>query len=139
MSKSESYIRYPRGISEEKLANKLGLYWSKYEQDWELIVSDFGRIPDFLKLYQKELDNDDDKFTLMGLIVSSFDDNISNFDKETQINWNICKTILEKECYLHYSIINYWCLLEKDPDDLDVFDITPHMREIWEKVKTKFE
>jgi len=106
MSKSESYIRYPSGISEEKLANKLGLYWDKYEQGWELIVSDFDRIPDFLKLYQKELDNDDDKFTLMGLIVSSFDDNISNFNKETQINWNICKTILEKECYLHYSIIS---------------------------------
>ncbi len=132
----EQYTRYPSGLSEEKLASRLGLYWDGTMQDWELVVSDFGRIRDFLKLYQNELDNDDDKFTLMGLIVSSFDDGISNFDKETMKNWNICKTILEKECYLHYSIIIYWCLPENEPDN--VFDITPYMREVWEKVKMKF-
>ncbi len=132
----EQYTRYPSGLSEERLANRLGLYWDNTMQDWEIVVSDFGRIRDFLKLYQNELVNDDDKFTLMGLIVSSFDDGISNFDKETKKNWYICKTILEKECYLHYSIMKYWCLYENEPDN--VFDITPYMREVWEKVKMKF-
>ena len=107
MDKQEQYVKYPSGLSEEKLAKRLGLYWDNTMQDWELVVSDFGRISDFLKLYQKELDNDDDKFTLMGLIVSSFDDGMSDFNVETEKNWRICKAILENECYLHYSIIKY--------------------------------
>ncbi|PKV48089.1 hypothetical protein ATE84_0075 [Aquimarina sp. MAR_2010_214] len=137
MNTKEQYIRYPSGFSEEKLAKRFGLYWDNTMQDWELVVSDFGRIKDFIKVYQTELNNDDDKFTLMGLIVSSFDDHISDFDKETEENWNICKTILEKECYLHYSIIKYWSL----PDEKDinnVFSITPYIREVWGNVKIKF-
>jgi len=137
MNKQEQYIRYPSGSSEQKLANRLGLYWDNTIQDWDLVTSDKGRIRDFLKLYQNELENDDDKFTLMGLIVSSFDDAVSDFNDEIEKNWNICKIILEKECYLHYSIIEYWSLLEEKDID-NVFDITPYMREIWEKIKMNF-
>jgi len=82
MNKQEQYIRYPSGSSEQKLANRLGLYWDNTIQDWDLVTSDKGRIRDFLKLYQNELENDDDKFTLMGLIVSSFDDAVSDFNDE---------------------------------------------------------
>lgn len=137
MDKQELYIKYPSSLSEEKLAKRLGLYWDNTIQDWELVVSDFGRINDFLNLYQKELYDDDDKFTLMGLIVSSFDNGISNFNVETETNWRICKAILENECYLHYSIIKYWSLLE-EKDTKNVFSITPYMREIWDKVEVNF-
>jgi len=130
------YVRYPSGSSEQKLSERLGLHWDNDTQDWDLIVSDSGRIRDFLKVYQNELDNDDDKFTLMGLIVSSFDDTAPDFDEETYKLWNICKTILEKECFLHYSIIEYWSFLENEPDN--VFPISMLMREVWEKVKFNF-
>ncbi|GAA0730772.1 hypothetical protein GCM10009430_42270 [Aquimarina litoralis] len=137
MELKEEFVRYPSGLSEEKLAKRFGLYWDNDTQDWEFVVSDFGRISDFLKVYQQELLDDDDKFTLMGLIVSSFDDGISNFDQETAKYWNICSNILETECYLHYSIMHYWSLLD-EKDDQNVFDITPYMRKIWNTVKTKF-
>lgn len=137
MDKQELNIKYPSSLSEEKLAKRLGLYWDNTIQDWELVVSDFGRINDFLNLYQKELYDDDDKFTLMGLIVSSFDNGISDFNVETETNWRICKAILENECYLHYSIIKYWSLLE-EKDTKNAFSITPYMREIWDKVEVNF-
>ena len=137
MDKQELYIKYPSSLSEEKLAKRLGLYWDNTIQDWELVVSDFGRINDFLNLYQKELYDDDDKFTLMGLMVSSFDRGISDFNVETETNWRICKTILENECYLHYSIIKYWSLLE-EKNTKNAFPITPYMREIWDKVEMNF-
>ncbi|WP_422106858.1 hypothetical protein [Winogradskyella sp.] len=130
------YVRYPSGISEEKLSKRLGLYWDKDIQDWELIVSDSGRIRDFIKVYQNELDNDDDKFTLMALIVSSFDDIAPNFDKDNSQLWDVCKTILKKECYLHYATIVYWCLLENEPGN--VFPISLLMRDVWEEVKYNF-
>ena len=118
MNHNKQYIRSPNGNSEQKLAKRLGLHWDKTDQDWELIASDYKRVKEFLNLYQNELDNDEDKFTLMGLIISSFDDSTSYSEKQVPEYWDICKTILEKECFLHYSIIEYWSLLENEPDNL---------------------
>jgi hypothetical protein len=137
MKIEEQYIKYPNGISEKKLSDRLGLYWEESMQDWEFTVSDSRRLSDFLKVYQTELDNDDDKFTLMSLIVSSFDDGLSEADTEVKKMWEICRTILEKECFLHFSIIKYWSLLE-EKDEENVFSITPYMREIWNKVEVNF-
>lgn len=133
---NEQYMRFPTGASEEKLAHWFGLHWDKYSQDWEIVTSDPSRIRDFIKVYQTELTEDDDKFTLMGLIVSSFDDGIREADQDLKDLWKICHTILEKECFLHYSIIHYWSLLKNEFED--TFDITPLMREIWDKVKFNF-
>ncbi|MEC3905991.1 hypothetical protein VOI54_03065 [Tamlana sp. 2201CG12-4] len=137
MKIEEQYIRYPNGVSERMLSGRLGLYWEESMQDWEFTVSDSRRLSDFLKIYQTELDNDDDKFTLMGLIVSSFDDGISEADIEMKELWEVCRTILEKECFLHFSIIKYWSLLE-EKDTENVFSITLYMREIWDKVEVNF-
>ncbi len=137
MKIEEQYIRYPNGVSEKMLSDRLGLYWEESIQDWEFTVSDSRRLSSFLKIYQTELDNDDDKFTLMGLIVSSFDDGISEADIEMKELWGICRTILEKECILHFSIIKYWSLLEEKETE-NVFSITPYMREIWNKIEVNF-
>ena len=134
MKLQEQYVRYSTTKSEEKLSKRFGLYWDIKMQDWDLEVSDYGRIDDFLKIYQVELDNDNDKFSLMALIVSSFDGGILN-NEDIKPNWDICKTILEKECYLHYSTIVYWCQFEKE----NVFDVTPLMREVWQNVKIRFQ
>ena len=133
---NDQYVRHPSGVSEQKLSKRFGLHWDNDTHDWELIVSDSGRIKDFLKVYQNELNNDDDKFTLMGLIVSSFDDAGPDYDEETFKYWDICKIILENECYLHYSIIEYWSFLESELDE--AFPISPLIRKVWEKVKVNF-
>lgn len=137
MNADNPYVRYSNSASEKKLSERLGIHWSNDMQDWDLIVSDYGRISDFLKVYQNELKDDDDKFALMQLIISSFDDGISSADSQELKNWNICKTILTKECYLHYSIIEYWSLLDNEIEN--TFSITPFIREIWKDVASKFE
>lgn len=137
MKSNEQYIRYPSGVSEKKLSNRLGLYWEQSMQDWEFTVSDSSRISEFLKVYQTELNDDDDKFTLMGLIVSSFDNGISEADNQMKDLWRVCEIILENECFLHFSTIKYWSLLEEKNIE-NVFSITPFMREIWDRVKVNF-
>lgn len=137
MNTDKQYVRYSNSTSEKKLSERLGIYWSNDMQDWGLISSDYGRISDFLKVYQNELKDDDDKFALMQLIISSFDDGISSADSQELKNWNICKTILTKECYLHYSIIEYWSLLDNEIEN--TFSITPFIREIWKDVASKFK
>jgi hypothetical protein len=82
MKSKEQYIRYPSGVSEKKLSDRLGLYWEHPMKDL----------------------------------------------------WRICEIILEKECFLHFSIITYWSLLEERNME-NVFSITPFIREIWESVK----
>lgn len=80
---SKDFIEYymASGRAEKKLSESLGLTWDKSIQDWDLVNSNPERIDDFLKAYQ-ELDDDDEKFVLMQLIVASFDDFQSdkNFD-----------------------------------------------------------
>ncbi|AXT61418.1 hypothetical protein D1816_14020 [Aquimarina sp. AD10] len=137
MNIEDQYTRYPNGISEKKLSNRLGLYWEESIQDWEFIVADSERLSDFLKIYQTELDNDNDKFTLMSLIVSSFDDGFSEEDIEIKELWEVCRIILEKECFLHFSIIKYWSLLE-EKDAKNIFSITPYIRKVWDKVEMNF-
>ncbi len=136
MNTQDQYVRYSSGVSEKKLSERLGLHWSNDIQDWDLIMSDYGRISDFLKIYQTELKNDENKFTLMQLIVSSFDDGICNADSQELKNWEICKIILIKECYLHYSTIKYWSLLDHEIEN--IFSITPFMREVWKNIELKF-
>lgn len=136
MMNDEIYIRFTNAKSQERIAKRFGLFWHKNEQDWELIASKPEYISDFLKVYQTELEDDDDKFTLMGLIISSFDDIISERNEDTMNDWEICKIILEKECFLHYAHIKYWSLLDEFSDN--VFDITPLMREVWYKIEGKF-
>ena len=137
MDTEDQYVRYSTSTSEKKLSERLGINWYHNIQDWDLITSDYGRISDFLKIYQTELKDDDDKFTLMQLIISSFDDGISNANSKELKNWKVCKTILLKECYLHYSTIKYWSLLDTEIED--TFSITPLMREIWKDTELKFK
>ncbi len=136
MNTDNPYVRYSNSASEKKLSERLGIHWSNDMQDWDLIISDYSRISDFLKLYLTELKDDNDKFVLMQLIISSFDDGISNANSQELKNWNTCKTILTNECYIHYSTIKYWSLLDNEIDN--TFSITPFMREVWEEVKSKF-
>lgn len=136
--KNEIYVRHPSRISEEKLSKRLGLFWDEETQDWDLIVSDPSKLDIFLNVYQTELKDDDDKFTLMGLIIASFDDCLEETNTDFEKKWKVCRTILEKECFLHYSSIMYWSFLE-GKDEESIFSLTPYMREVLKNVAHRFK
>ncbi|WP_422858146.1 hypothetical protein ACOKFD_11980 [Flagellimonas sp. S174] len=128
---SKDFLEYYRASSraEKKLSDSLGLIWDKSIQDWDLVNSNQNRIDDFLRAYQ-ELDDDDEKFVLMQLIVASFDDFQSeeNFDFKL---WNECSIVLEKEHSTHIHTISYWSLKENESDH---FFLSPFMEVIFRKV-----
>jgi len=128
---AKDFIEYYRasGRAEKKLSESLGLTWDKSIQDWDLINSNPERIDDFLKAY-KVLDDDDEKFILMQLIVASFDDFQSdkNFDFKL---WDKCSNILENEHFIHIHTIFYW---SKKENQSDHFFISPFMDVIFRKV-----
>lgn len=128
---NRDFIEHYRGssIAEEKLSNRLGLFWDTTVQDWDLINSNPNGIQDFLKVYGS-LENDDEKFVLMQLIIASFAANNSKKDFDLNL-WKQCSIILEKEHFLHIHTINYW--FSRKEKGMQAF-LSSLLKKVYEKV-----
>ena len=138
MELRDEFIRYAPIEAQKKLSERLGFQWYEDAQDWDLTESDSGRIREFLQIYKSDDLSDDEKFALMELIISSFDDlleEVGNINRESI--WTDCKHILINECWLHITTIHYWSSLE-DENPKNGFRLTEFIRPIWDGIKTKF-
>ena len=134
MQLKQEYRRHATTEAQKTIAERMGLYWREDEQDWDLIMSDPGRIPEFIKIYKNDKLDDDQKFALMELIVSSFDDLADVETLEKNQLWSECSIILKSEFWLHVSTIHYWSALESKKG----FSISKYIRPVWETVKENF-
>lgn len=134
MQLKQEYRRHATTEAQKTIAERMGLYWREDEQDWDLIMSDPGRIPEFIKIYKNDKLDDDQKFALMELIVSSFDDLADAETLEKNQLWSECAIILKSECWLHVSTIHYWSALESE----EGFSISKYIRPVWETIKENF-
>lgn len=100
----------------------------EFSQDWEVEVSDSSRISEFLCAYENIELNIDEKFALMIVIISSFDDAVAEGQTEESTAKRIRYHLLQ-DIGIHMNTIRYWSML--DEDDLDnCFAVTAFMREI---------
>lgn len=121
--------RYPTGKAITSLIKKLNLpKRSKYSQDWEYEIADSERVDEFITYYQNNLSDEDEKFTLMLIIIESCNDAISENNLENK-TWEKVKKSLMEDYYIHKQTIDYWCS-EEEKDIEDCFAITPLIREI---------
>lgn len=106
-------------------------------QDWPVEVADARRVEEFLRLYQTEALDSEEKRALMALIVCSYDE----CDKGDEQSWSEIREILIAEAKLHAGLIVYWsCVAEAEngswyfePDE-HCFYITPRMRSVLRQV-----
>ncbi|PUA36640.1 hypothetical protein C8Z91_25005 [Paenibacillus elgii] len=120
--------KYVTKSARDSLIEKLGLSEpDEFCQDWEYIVANTSRIEEFLAFYENTLLNIEEKFALMVIIITSFNDylNENNF---SPLIWNRIKNLLEKDEEIHANTILYWSLEDEDLEDC--FTVTPYMREI---------
>ena len=129
MSDHQIKHRWVTGDSASRLTAMLGLPSHPYMQDWEHECADSNRLGEFLDLYERGGLSDDDRFALMALIVSSFDDWLRAGGKDDAVLQRVRRHLVE-DLGLHERTIHYWCLLEESDVD-NVFHVTPFMREIW--------
>ena len=101
---------------------------NSYGQDWEIEISDPNRLVEFPEVYKNKSRNEEDRCTLMTLIVSSFED--SMVDETNEEMWNTIRRHLLTEFQLHQYTIHYWCCAE-ETDAKNVFRVTPLMRSVW--------
>jgi hypothetical protein len=121
-------FEYPTRKSIKTLCQDLNLRMpDTYEQDWEYVIVDETRIEEFINYYQNNCLDSETKFTLMIIIIGSFDDAIASglFDVTA---WNKARKLLTQDINLHMRTIEYWSCGDKDIEDC--FNITPLIREI---------
>ncbi|TQR39817.1 hypothetical protein C7Y47_01990 [Lysinibacillus sphaericus] len=100
----------------------------EFTQDWEYEVSDSSRITEFLYAYENIKLNKEEKFALMIIIISSFNDAIVE-GKAEENSASLIRYHLLQDISIHKNTIYYWSML--DEDDLEnCHAVTSFIREI---------
>lgn len=123
------YPEYVTKSAVEGLVKKIKLPApDEFSQDWEYEVSDSSRITEFLYAYENIELNIDEKFALMIIIISSFNDAILE-SKAEESSASLIRYHLLQDISIHKNTIYYWSML--DEDDLEnCHAVTSFMREI---------
>jgi len=121
-------MRHPTRAAIDKFNELLGLVEQPYMQDWEVECADPGRVDEFINCYRVNADTDDERFTLMSLILGSFEE-FHGLNTPDDSTWEIIKSILEEERELHKDHIEYYSCWETE-DEEEWFPITTLIRSV---------
>lgn len=105
-------------------------------QDWEFIVSDSTRLDEFIQAYKQMNLSAEEKFALMMIISSSYNDSLLQYEIDLS-EWEEIKNLLIEEFSIHKKSITYWASL-LDEDLEEAFPISVLMKDIldsWMPVK----
>jgi hypothetical protein len=113
----------------------------EWVQDWELAVAEPLRIGEFCDCYEAAPLTLEEKFALMSLVVTSFDDYLQETppDQRDPALQARIERLLRDNFALHEHTVEYWSRLDPEswanpanPDDPENgFLVTPLMRRIW--------
>lgn len=123
------YPKYVTGEAINNLVKKLKLPSpDAYEQDWEYTVADSTRIDELIEFYGNNPLSVEEKFALMIIIISSYDDAIQekSNDKNT---WDRISYYLLRDYNIHANTILYWSDMENENIE-NCFAITSFMRKL---------
>ncbi len=130
--------RYPTRAAIDKLAARFGLPNEPRMQDWEWEVADAGRIDEFLTGYCSGELSEDECFTLMETLIESFEDLCSaGTTLESDPRWARLLALLDDQIALHIKTVWYWSV--EDSSLEDAWRVTPFMRTLLAKHRTRFE
>jgi len=102
-------------------------------QDWEWEVADASRFGEFLDAYSSGPLNEDERFSLMEMLIQCVED-MDLPSIETTPQWRAVAALLTADPRLHSSSVRYWsCLGDRDLEDC--FSVSGPMRAIWEIIR----
>jgi hypothetical protein len=119
--------RYPTAAAIERLTEMFRL--PPGGQDWEIEVADAARLGEFLDGYERQPLGDDERFTLMELIVASYDELLEGGGQDRPEDWARVRLHLLQRFDLHGYTVQYWSLPDED-DPENGFAVTGRMREV---------
>lgn len=118
---------YPTTAARKSLALRFGLAYSDQMQDWEWEVADKSRFFDFLAAYQDAGTTDEERYSLMEILIQCVDDDLRHENQTTA--WPLVESLLLQNPKLHRTTVLYWsCGNEKSPEYC--FPATPLIRSV---------
>jgi hypothetical protein len=130
----EHLWRHPTRAAIDALALRFDLPNHHSMQDWEWEVADPNRLDDFISAYQSGELDDDELFTLMEMIVQSFDDLGGVLSSDPR--WRTASGLLDRNIAIHAHTVWYWsCPDTDDPEEQRA--MTPLIRPILAKHRAK--
>lgn len=127
------YWRSPTYKSILKLASCLNLPYSDSMQDWEWEVADPIRINEYINLYDQGHMSDDDRFTLMEIIIQAHEDKYIKTNLLPK-SWRKVKNRILANPKLHAKSVMYWACSEEFLGPQFAFKLSKQMREIQSKL-----
>lgn len=121
-------LRAPTYAARKELATRFALPFAEDMQDWEWEVADAERFDEFIDAYRSENLNDDERFSLMELLIQCTEDMgpQSSYDAV----WSTIEPLLLSRPDIHRSTVAYWaCLHEAEPTAR--FRASENMHRVW--------
>ena len=85
-------------------------------------------IDEYLRHYRESLDNDDERYTLMALILGGFEEYHTQEAPDPDV-WSWIRSVLVDDVAIHHDLIDYYQCNDA-PDEDGCFPITSLMRSI---------
>lgn len=134
----EHLRRYPTEASMNSLAERLDLPPPPLVCDWHLAVADPARIDEFVAVYENGGLTEDERFTLMEVILESVIDAVDTYTSNLKSDiWQKILTLLEQNIEIHIYSVWYYSDVEQD-DIEDSWCIAPFMRPILVRHQGRF-
>ncbi len=124
-------MRHPTRAAIDKFNELLGLHENPYMQDWEIECSDPSRIWEFIECYDQNAETEDEKFTLMALILGSYEE-YHSLNGSSNEEWVAIKARLESDISIHSVHVMYYGCPETE-DEEEWFPITTQIQELLPK------
>ncbi len=119
-------MRHPTALAIDKFNRLLNFTEDQYSQDWEHECAAPLRVKEFIDCYHENTNTDDEKFTLMALILSSFDVYFDEHPEDSR-TWEALKSILLSDMSLHKDHIEYYSCVDTEVEE-EWFSITSLVR-----------
>lgn len=99
----------PNLQARKQLSIKLKLEFNEFMQDWEWEISDYNRLGEFIYEYNKPETSDNEKISLMEIILDSLNNLILDGKIEMfEANIILVQNFLIENKNLHSPTLNYW-------------------------------
>jgi hypothetical protein len=128
--------RWPTDEARRSLASRLELPFTSVMQDWEWEVADPSLLPRLFELLGDAELSDDERFSLLEIVVQSIEDLESAAPEKTD-SWRRAERELRERPALHATTIWTWSCLEDGADgaEAECWALSPAMAELWEDIE----
>ncbi|MEI8384315.1 MAG: hypothetical protein WCJ09_29680 [Planctomycetota bacterium] len=130
MSVPEKLWRFPTAQAIANLAARFDVPTGPHMQDWAWEIADSNRLDEYLTDYQSGELTNDERFTLMEIIMQAFEDLPAPLDSDPR--WEATLMTLDSKIDLHAYTVWYWSDLENELED-ECWRVAPYLRKLVER------